>query len=100
MDSPDRSEYPHWKVRPLLTWMNFTFTTIWLLGLCFSIDKMTMIFQGQHKDKHYITYKAEGDGFQADALCNEVFTYQVYMHNDPHPRSILNKACCLSIQES
>ena len=28
-----------------------------------------MIFQGQHKDKQRITYKDEGNGFQADALC-------------------------------
>ena len=79
IDTPDRSKYPNWKVRHLLTWTNFIFPTIWLLGLCFSIDEMTMIFQGQHKDKQHITYKAEGDGFQADALCDEGFTYQVYM---------------------
>ena len=42
IDNPDRSEYPNWKVRPLLTWMHFIFPTIWLLGICFSIDEMTM----------------------------------------------------------
>ena len=44
IDTPDRSEYPNWKVRPLLTWINFIFLTIWLLGLFFSIDKMTIRF--------------------------------------------------------
>ena len=55
IDTPDCSEYPNWKVRPLLMWMNFIFPTIWLLGLCFSIDEMTMRFQGHHKDKQCIT---------------------------------------------
>ena len=44
IDTPDSSKYPNWKVRPLLTWMNFIFTTIWLLGLCFPIDEMNMRF--------------------------------------------------------
>ena len=91
IDSPNHSEYPNWKVRHLLTWMNFIFTTIWLLGLCFSIDKMTMRFQVQHKDKRRITYKAEVDGFQADALCDDGFIYQVYMRNDPKTKKYLKQ---------
>ena len=78
-------------MRPLLTWMNFIFPTIWLLGMCFSIDEMTMRFQGQHKDKQRITYKAEGDGFQADSLCDEGFTYQFYMRNDPAPKKYIKQ---------
>ena len=50
-----------------------------------------MRFQGQHKDKQRITYKAEGGGFQADALCDEGFTYQVYMRNDPAPNKYLKQ---------
>ena len=42
-----------------------------------------MRFQGQHKDKQRIDYKAECDGLQADSLCDEGFKYQVYMRNDP-----------------
>ena len=45
-----------------------------------------MRFQGQHKYKQRITYKAEGDGFRTDSLCDEGFTYQVYMHNNPEPK--------------
>ena len=51
IDPPDCSRFPNWKVRPLLTWMNFIFPLVWLLGLCFYIDEMTMKFQGQHKYK-------------------------------------------------
>ena len=46
---------------------------------------MNMIFQGQHKGKQGITYKAEGDGFQSDVICDEGLMYQVYMRNDPAP---------------
>jgi hypothetical protein len=50
-----------------------------------------MGFQGNHKDKKQITYKAEGDGFQADALCQSGFTYQVHMRNDPAPKQYLSE---------
>ena len=50
-----------------------------------------MRFQGQHKDKQRITYKAEGDVFQSDALCDEGFTYQVYMRNDHAPKKYLKQ---------
>ena len=36
-----------------------------------------------HADKRRITYKAEGDGFQCDALCDNGFCYQFYFRNDP-----------------
>ena len=39
-------------------------------------------------------YKAEGDGFQADALCQDGYTYQDHMMNDPEPKKYLRK--CLS----
>ena len=80
---PCRTKYPNWKVRPLLKWMNFLFPLIWMLGVCFAIDEMTIGFQGMHIDKKRITYKAEGDGFQADALCDDGFCYQFYFRNDP-----------------
>ena len=50
-----------------------------------------MRFQGQHKDKQRVTYKAEGDGFQDDALCDEGFQYQVHMRNYPAPKKYLKQ---------
>ena len=32
-----------------------------------------------------IPYKAEGDGFQCDALCEKGFTWTFYFHNQPAP---------------
>ena len=44
-----------------------------------------MRFQGKHVDKRRITYKNEGDGFQADALCQDGLRYQIFMRNNPAP---------------
>ena len=52
---------------------------------------MTMGFKVQHKDKKRITYKAEGDGFQSDALCQEGYTYQIWMINDCAPSNYLKQ---------
>jgi hypothetical protein len=46
---------------------------------------MTMRFKGRHGNKLRITFKAEGDGFMADALCDDGYCYQIYMRNDPAP---------------
>ena len=63
--------------------MNYLFPLIWHLGISFAIDEMTIGFQGMHADKKRITYKAEGDGFQADALCDDGYCYQFFFCNDP-----------------
>jgi hypothetical protein len=86
---PARDVDPNWKIRPLLDWMNFIGPKAVLLGECSSVDEMTIGFQGSHKDKRRITYKAEGDGFQCDALCQEGYCYQHYFRNDPAPKQYL-----------
>ena len=48
-------------------------------------------FQGKHSDKLPITYKAEGDGFQCDALCESGFTWTFYFHNQPAPKKYLQQ---------
>ena len=58
-----------------------------------------MRLKGYHKDKKHIMYKAEGDGFQADALCQEIFTYHISMRNDPAPTNTGIKVYTLFIQE-
>jgi hypothetical protein len=65
--------------------MNKIFADSWLLAQSISIDEQTIGFQGSHKDKRRITYKAEGDGFQNDALCQDGYTYQFYFRNEPAP---------------
>ena len=40
--TPSCDEFPNWKVRLLLKWMNFLFPLIWALCVDLFIDKMTM----------------------------------------------------------
>ena len=50
-----------------------------------------MRFKGHHRDKLRITYKSEGDGFQADDICDEGYFYQVYMWNEPARKKYLKQ---------
>ena len=63
--------------------MNYLFPLIWLLGACFEIYEVKIGFQGMHADKKRITYKAEGDRFQVDALCKDGLCFQFYFRNEP-----------------
>ena len=91
LPTPARDEYPNWKIRPIIKWMNYQCPQAWDLGRAVSVDEMTMRFKGKHRDKRRITYKAEGDGFQSDALCEDGYTYQIYMRNSPAPKKYLRK---------
>ncbi len=50
-------------------------------------------FQGRHQDKQQICYKKEGDGFQADCICESGYTYTFYFRNVPAPKKYLMKKC-------
>ena len=91
IETPDRRNFPNWKVRPLINWINYVGPLVYKPGMSISVDEMTMRFKGKHKDKLRITYKKEGDGFQADALYDDGYTLQVYMRNDPAPKKYLSK---------
>ena len=56
-------------------WMEFIFTIICILGVTIHLDEMTMNFKGYNADQIKMTNKAEGDGLQADALCNKGYTH-------------------------
>ena len=73
------------------TWPNYIYIWFLLLGLEFSVDDTNMGFKVIQKDKKQITYKAEGDGFQEDALCREGLTHQVCMRNDTATSKDLSK---------
>lgn len=79
IDPPNRTADPNWKIRPLISWMNCISPIIWKLACAFSVDEMTMGFKGKHADKKRIACKAEGGGFQADALCQSGFCYQAFL---------------------
>ena len=54
-----------------------------------------MRFKRHHHNDLRITYKAEGDVFQADALCDDSYFYQVCMRNDPAPNKYLRQGISL-----
>ncbi|OEU12697.1 hypothetical protein FRACYDRAFT_243954 [Fragilariopsis cylindrus CCMP1102] len=90
MKVPSRDSFPNWKVRPLLQWINHIGPLAWMLGMNISVDEMTMRMKGVHRDRMTIKFKAEGDGFMTDALCQEGYCYQHYMRNEPAPQKYLN----------
>ena len=53
-------------------------------------DEETMGFKGKHIDKLRITYKAEGDGFQCDAICDDGYTFTFFFRNQPAPKKYLD----------
>ena len=88
---PNRKASPMWKVNTLLKWMNFIGPASVKLGKNASTDKQTVGFQGRHADKLRVTYKAEGDGFQADCICEDGFTFAVHFRNVPAPKKYTSK---------
>jgi hypothetical protein len=49
-----------------------------VMGRNLSVDEQTIGFQENHKDKQKITYKKEGDGFLADTICGDGYTYSFF----------------------
>jgi Transposase IS4 len=82
---PDRKVNPLHKVSSFLKWMQQVFLSAWVPAKDLAGNEQTIGFQGQHADKLRITYKAEGDGFQCDALCDSGYTIGFYFHNMPPP---------------
>jgi len=90
IDPPSRDTHPNWKVRALIKWINKISPEAWSCACQIAVDEMTMRFKGHHRDKLRITFKAEGDGFMADALCDDGYCYQIYFRNDPAPKKYLD----------
>ena len=45
-------------------WMEFIFPLIWMLGVTFSMDEMTMCFKGHHTEIIRMMDKAKGGELQ------------------------------------
>ena len=91
---PSRTTHPNHKVSPLLRHMMTVSQEAIFLGQHLSCDEQTIGFQGTHKDKQRITYKKEGDGFLADCICSDGYTYSFYFrHQPPSPKIIQEFKC-------
>jgi hypothetical protein len=89
--TPSRTAKPNHKVDTLLRHVQQVSMSAWKLGRDIAADEQTIGFQGNHRDKRRITYKAEGDGFQCDAICQNGFTYTFYFRNQPAPKKYLDQ---------
>ena len=81
----DHKVHPMYKVDPLLVHTQVISMRVWRLGRDISGDEQMLGFQGRHADKLHITYKAEGDSFQCDAICDTGYTWMFYFRNQPAP---------------
>ena len=81
--TPPRDTHPNWKVHPFLKHMLEVSKKGMIMGRNLSVDEQTIGFQGRHKDKQRITYKKEGDGFLADTICGDGYTYAFYFRHQP-----------------
>ena len=91
---PSRTTHPNWKVHPFLKHILEVSKEAACLGRNLSIDEQTIGFQGHHKDKQRITYKKEGDGFLADALCSDGYTYAFHFRHQPASEKIMKTYKC------
>ena len=89
--APTRRECPTYNVDSFLKHLQQVSMKAWRLGQNISGDEQTIGFQGRHADKLQITYKAEGDGFQGDALAVSGFIWTFYFHNQPGPEKWTKK---------
>lgn len=88
---PPAREEPTYKVDPLLTALRKASQEAFTPGRNLAGDEQTCGFQGRSQFKLRITYKAEGDGFQCDAICDSGYTYDFHFRQSPAPAKWLKR---------
>ena len=73
-DQTSTFKNPNWRVQPFLMLMEFIFPIIWMLGVNFSIDEMTMHLKVRHADKKRMTYKEKCDISQTYDIFQKGYT--------------------------
>lgn len=91
---PNRASHPNWKIHPFLKHTYQVSQEAVFLGRNLSCDEQTVGFQGNHKDKQRITYKKEGDGFLADCICSEGYTFAFHFRHQPASSNIMKQLTC------
>ena len=79
--TPSRETNPNFKVEPIIKHKIKISKRAVFLGANLSCDEQTIGFQGKHKDKQRITYKREGDGFLADCICSDGYTFTFFFRH-------------------
>ena len=91
---PSRETHPNWKVHPLLKHMLDVSQKAVFMGRNLSCDEQTVGYQGNHKDKQRITYKREGDGFLADCICSDGYTFAFHFRHQEASTKIMKTFDC------
>mmetsp|Transcript_24190 Transcript_24190/g.55014 ORF Transcript_24190/g.55014 Transcript_24190/m.55014 type:complete len:125 (-) Transcript_24190:1091-1465(-) len=92
LGTTSRKTHPNWKVKPLLKHSLSVCKEAIAPGCDLAVDKQTIGFQGQHRNKKRIDEKKVGDGFQYDLVnCNGGYTYAFYFRNQPPPDKYIKK---------
>ena len=91
---PSRDEAPNWKVHPFLKHILNVSKEAVFMGRDLSCDEQTVGFQGNHKDKQRITYKKEGDGFLADCICSDGYTFAFHFRHQDASKKIMDTFKC------
>ena len=63
---------------------------LWISARNLFEDKEIIGFKGSHVYKLRITYKAEGDSFQYNTICDSGHTFDFFFRNDPAPKKYLD----------
>ena len=88
---PDTRTHPNWKIDPLLEHLNKVSIQAVHLPERISCDEQTVGFTGKDSKKSRIKYKKVGDGYQADSLCVNGYTYTFYFRHQPAPKKYLDQ---------
>ena len=92
--TPSRDTHPNWKVHPFLKHTLQVSKEAVFMGRNLSCDEQTIGFQGNHKDKQRITYKKEGDGFLADCICSDGYTFSFHFRHQQASEKIMKTFGC------
>ncbi len=90
LPTPSKATHPNWKIDPFLAWVQTISMAAWDVGSHLSGDEQTIGFKGNHADKQRINYKKEGDGFLADAIAEDGYTYTFFLRNMPAPKKYID----------
>ena len=58
---------------------------------CLSLDEQSMGFHGRSSNKMRIKFKKVGDGFQADCICSDGYTFSFYFRYQPPPKKYVEQ---------
>ena len=88
---PSRDTHPNWKVDPFLWHLNKVFIDAVFLGEYISYDEESIQFTGRSSFKLRLKFKKVNEGFQADCICSNGYTFSFYFRHQKAPKKYLEK---------